>query len=717
MRLPRAAVARGTVAELQSINPISPAEAANVQLAKYGAIATGAKAIGDVFHDVAETRRRTQVAKDDITYQTNENNLTAAYKNLQNDPNLKKPVQDDGSSTAEYYQRESDALLKTYQQGVDDLGSEQARSIATQRMRDREVLLRADMAGDLGVIEAREAEGKFIEGINSSISVGDTEGAKKILSTAFENGLVSAKGRQTWLVNIQKTDNQAQAQSLVDEVNEAYAESQDAGDKALSDLIKNDKLDQQVRDQAIDGAEEKKTEWAKARDENTKQAEVQAVVNFGDDSLLAAQGGLSYEQADARYKSERYGTGTGAATRRNQLFTRITASIGKKETEINIRQSYENGQFMSDDQKHRDALSEYEDEVTAGMDPQERMSTIGDISRTLGTTSTQTSNKLNMSSKSETALASNLPMFVELTRDDQLQPNLNLKSKSNAMLEDGRTLMEAGLNAPEAANIAFANARPSELEKAERDTTWKDEIISTAESDYGALLKTDTYDEPGFFRSVDDPPALMQVEYGAVYKEVYMQTGNAEAAKRVADTAISKSWVMTNLNSANPKDYTIEKGGIPGDSSKIRNGMIREFSGESFRIKKDDGTYKTSSIDADKIRFIFREKDEEGARVYSIEHDGVPLTSVTEDGIQVATYVLDEQRISTYRQNMAPLEAAEKRIRDIDNETTRLDGLVEDSPWWMALPGQVKGRQQRTGALQKEKKRLEKELPELRPKF
>ena len=133
MKLPRYSE-RSTVSELQSLRgaQISPEEAAATAGAKYGAVQAGLDAAGRVFTEVADVRRKTQQAKDEISYQTNENNLDVAYTNLKNDPNLKKPVQDDGTSTADYFQRESDALLATYKKGLDDIVDPEAKKRAEQ---------------------------------------------------------------------------------------------------------------------------------------------------------------------------------------------------------------------------------------------------------------------------------------------------------------------------------------------------------------------------------------------------------------------------------------------------------------------------------------------------------------------------------------------------------------------------------------------------------
>ena len=716
MKLPRRPTSNVIVNELQSQRNamITPQEAANVQLAKYGAVQAGLEAAGRVFTEVADVRRKTQQAKDEISYQTNENNLDVAYTNLKNDPNLKKPVQDDGTSTADYFQRESDALLATYKKGLDDIVDPEAKKRAEQLLSNREAKMRAEMSGDAGVIESRAAEASFITSMNEAMDAGNTDGGRALLASAYSNGLVDAKGRQRWSDALDKNDDITQSQSLVDEINEAYSISEKDGNQALSELIKNKDIDQQVRDMAIDGAEEKRVEWGKAREEETKRDEVQNVIQFGDDSARASAGLMSYEQIDSAYESGRYGDGVGAASRRNQLFAKVTSAMGKKETELDIRRTYENGQFMLDDKKHRDALSEYEQSVTADMDGNERTETIGDISRTLGTVSTHTANTLNLSSKSTDALAANLKLYRELTSDKTTMPTLHLTGEASSALEDASTLVDAGVSPTEAAEIAYANGHPTELVKQERSETWSNVTVESANEAHTELLDSDYYEEPGF-GDVDDPPPLMEMEYGAIYKAVYMQSGNEQAAKNVADRAIKSTWVMTNFNSADKDEYTIEKHGLPGDVHGIRNGVIREFEGERFKTRSADGTYKSTQIDPEKITFESTEGD--GERKWGVLHDGVPLVRISDNGIEVATFVMDESRLSEYKEKTSTHEATEARLSDINAEIKRRETLTRDNPYGIVKPGITSNITKRIKSLENERTRLESELPNMEIHF
>ena len=713
MRLPRRTSAQsqqGITQELQSVRAgaITPAERARETTAKYGAIAAGAEAIGDVATVVGGVRQKAQQAKDEITYQSNENNFDMAYADLQNDPNVDKPVQDDGSSTADYYSSQVDEIIKQYKSGLNDIVDPEARKRAEAFVRDRETKMRISAAGDMGVIESRVAEGAFIENMNKAMDAGNMEGARTLLTTAYNNGLVDAGGREKWSDAIEKTGNQAQAQALVDEVNEAYSISEDDGNARLSELIKDTDIDQQVRDMAIDGAEEKRVEWGKAREEETKQAEVQSILSYGDDKARASAGMMSYEQADAAFESGRYGDGTGAASRRNQIYTAITSAMGKKETELDIRSTIESGRFILDNKKNRDGLSLYEQDVTAGMDSGERITAIGDISRTAGTASTHTSNTLNLSSKAEPALAQNLKLYRELTSDKTTMPTLHLTPEAASSLEDASTLMDSGLGAQEAANIAYANGHPDEAEKTARTETWRSTTVDTANTSFTDLVDSDFYEEPGF-GDVDEPPVEMAVEYGTLYKAVFMQTGNEVAAKNVADTAIKRNWVMTNFNSADSDEYTIERNGLPGDVHRIRAGVIREFEDERFKTRAADGTYKSTKVDADKITFEAVETD--GERRWGVLHDGVPLVRVTDDGIEVATFVMDEDRLAEYKEKTATTEATETRLQEIKHETNRLTNLTEESPYRTVTPGFTAKRKGRIKSLEKEQARLESELP------
>jgi len=713
VRLPRRTSAQsqqGITQELQSqrAGAITPADRARETTAKYGAISDVADAVGSAFETVADVRREAQESKDEVTYQIGESNLKAARKRLENDPNLKKPVQDDGTSTADYYQQRADSILKDYRDHANNIVGEKARERAGQLIRNNEVVIRADMEGDMGVIETRIAGDELYTGFVNALDGDDIEGARKLIAVGAERLLLDPETAQKWTATVDKQESKTAANDLIANVDEGYSISEEEGNRRLSELIKDTSIDADVKNMAVDGSEEKKVEWSKARDTETKAEEVTSIIAFGNDKLQAGAGYMNYEQADAAFEAGRYGKGVGAANRRNQLFAAITSSIGKMETELNIRETYENGQFMQDDKKHREALSGYEQEVTSEMKGEERITTIGDISRTLGTVSSHTSDTLNLSSKSVDALGQNLKLYRELTSDESVLPALHITGEAAAALEDASLLMDAGVPAQVAAETAYKNKNISPLEKDERAETWRNTAVNTANNSYGELLDSDYYEEPGF-GDVDDPPPAMAVEYGAIYKAVYMQTGNEQTAKNIADRAIKSNWVMTNFNSPDPDEYTIEKTGLPGDVHRIRAGIIKDIEVDKYSVQQPDGSYKTTSIDADKIAFV---PTDDGR--WGIEHGGKPLIRVTDDGIEVASFTLDESRLEEYKEKTAEREANEQRIQNINHETERLEELTASNPYRTVMPGLTTSRKRRVKSLGKEKARLEKDLPTVR---
>ena len=719
MRLPRHSRARTTVSDLQSLRSaqITPGEAAQAQISKFAVVGAVADSIGSALETVKEVQQETQNAQDEIIFQTGESNLKAAFTNLDNDPNLKKTEQDDGTPTPEYYRREADAIIKTYKEHLDKITGPEAKQRAGFLAHNKEVELRAEIRGQVGVIETRVAEGELYKGFTSALRNNDIEGAKAMIVLGTSRMLLSPEAAERWTVAAEKAETQNAATELIQDVDEGYAISQEEGDRRLSELIKNPDIDPQTKNMAVDGSEEKKVEWAKARDAETKAEEVTAILSFGNDTASADAGLMSYEQADAAFAAGRYGDAdsVGAANRRNGLFKTITSALKRTETEIDIRKTFENGQFMLDDKEHRDALSVYENEVTSQMEGPARIQTIGDISRTLGTVSTQTSNVLSLSGKSEAALAANLPLYRELVSDDSVMPALHLTGSAESALEDASVLMDAGVGQAKAATIAWDNQHISELEKTDREQSWKDAAVESANDSFQELLDSDHYEEPGF-GDVDDPPTMMAVEYGAAYKAVYMQTGNEQTAMNIATRATKRNWVMTNFNSANPKEFTVEKNGIPGDSHRIRASIIREFEGVSLKTRHPDGTYKTTKINADDVTFEALETID-GVRRWGVMQNDVPLIRVSDDGIETATFTLDDSRVFEFQKKAAAKEATEQRLKDIKNEVSRLEGLPEENPYMNVFPSFVASRRQRVKSLGKEKARLEKELPKLDIKF
>jgi len=233
MRLPRHSLARGTVGALESLKAaqITPQEAAQHEIAKYGLVADVAGVAAGALETVSGVRQHAQRAKDEITYQTGESNLKAALKGLDNDPNLRKPEQDDGTPTPEYYQRETDAILKTYKEHIGKILDPKSKVRAEQLSRNRETLVRADMAGQLGVIETRIAEGELYTGFTGALDNKDYETARNLITTGKERLLLDPEKADKWTTALEKEENKDAAFNLIDEVDQGYAISQKEGDR------------------------------------------------------------------------------------------------------------------------------------------------------------------------------------------------------------------------------------------------------------------------------------------------------------------------------------------------------------------------------------------------------------------------------------------------------------------------------------------------------
>ena len=710
MRLPRRPIGRSVVSELQSQRAaaISPGEAAQAELAKFGAIAGVAGAVGGVLETVSDVRREAQAAKDEITYQTGESNLKTAFKSLDNDPNLRKPVQDDGTPTADYYQRESEAILKTYREHLDNIVEPKAKLRAESLAGMRVTEFRADAEGQIGVIETRIAGDELYTGFTTALRSGDMEGARALIQIGKERLLLDPEAAEKWTIAVEKEEIKTEAATHVDHINEGFAISDEEGKARLSALIKDTSIDKDVRNLAVNQGEELATEWGKARAKETEQAEVQAIIAFGDDKAAASRSEKTYEQIDAGFAGDKYGdhNTVGAAQRRNQLIAAVTAGIKTKESVLDVSASIQNGQFIINDKKSRDALSMYEAGATEGMDGQEQIQTIGDISRIAGTVSTQTSRMLNLSAVSQGVGAQVLPLYRELISERGLKPDMHLDPMAETFLEDASVLVDGGMSIPEATEVAWGNRDITENQRIDRSITWKDSGISAAGDGYKELIDSDMYEEPGF-GDVDDPPTLMAVEYSAVFREVFAQTGNPVTAKNLADRATQRNWVMTNFNSANPKEFTVQKFGIPGDSRQVRKAVIAEIEQEPF--------WK-ASMDADKVTFqTFNEKsdafDIDGNQRFKVIYDGKPLSRVSDNGVEVATITIDRSRQDEFSKASNERDQMQQRLDAIEEEEKRLSGQIESNIYATVMPKRTAKRAERKAALAKERKKLKESLP------
>lgn len=698
------------VSELQAGRAalISPGEAARTEIAKFGAIAGVVGSISQSLAMVGEVRERARAAEGEVEHKINENNLTAGYKSLSNDPNLKKDVQDDGTTTSEYFEREAEALIKTYKEGISRIQDPEARKRAEQVARSREQLLRVEIAADAGVIETRVAGDKLYSGFVTSLRNGDTAGARELISTGTSEGLLDPKTKESWITEVEQQEIKTEATNHIQFVDEGYEISEEEGRSRLNALVKDTSISKDVRDIAIDGSEERASEWGRARAKEREQQEVNAILAYGNDNTRARFGDLTYEEVDASYESGKYGEGKGGATRRNQLTAAVTTGIKARETQLDVGQAIRNGQFINNDKKSRDALSRHEQSVTGEMDRDTAIVTIGDISKIAGTVSTQTSRTLNLGNKSKEAAQISLPLYQELTKDEA-RPDLHTTGDELAFLEDASQLMDAGVPMTAAIETAWENKTPSDTEKENRKLRWENVGVTKANESFDELLESKRFDEPGFW-DVAETPTLMRIEYDAVYKAMFDKNGNDQAAKNLADDAISRTWSITNFGADDPDDYRIEKYGLRGDTRAITKASIRELDAESF---------------AEEITFrSFNDKneafDEEGNQRFKVLRNGQPFYRVTGDGLEVVTLVVDSSKIDEFSNANQERRQVEQRIKDIEREEKELTALSESNIYFggrdipTPIPFGAKRRKERVTALGREKVAKKKELTNIK---
>ncbi|MBT8438373.1 MAG: hypothetical protein KJO91_01510, partial [Gammaproteobacteria bacterium] len=354
-------------------------------------------------------------------------------------------------------------------------------------------------------------------------------------------------------------------------------------------------------------------------------------------------------------------------------------------------------------------LSVYEATQTQGMDTLDAYKRIADISKIAGSVSTQTENILNQSDNTIAAAERALPLYIELTEGDS-DPEMHTKGPALAFLEDAATLVKAGVPQAEAIETAWDNKNPDETEKEYRKAAWETTGVVAANESWEELTESDWYDPPGWFNGIatDEFPQRMLVEYSAVFRSAFSSTGNVEAAKNLATKAMKNTWILTNLNSSNPKEYKIEKYGIPGDSRSIREGLISGLSDDGVGISSTDNiTFETPENKQDAIDF-------EGTRWFEVHENGIPKSTITKDGIETIKVGVERGEIETAMQSSNNRAILEKRIRSIEEEEKRLKALSEGNVYMgrqaTPLPFGSKGRKERLAFIQKEKKGLQDEL-------
>lgn len=708
MKIPRYIYGRSNVGELSNQGLVSPATAARTQLAKSGAISSALGAASDIAMAFQQRKDKQIEADDNRRMHEIEINAKVESKRFINDPRWKKAKQEDGTPTPEAMRKEAEKLRQNLLAMTSDIQDPKRRESFATGLQGVMDLNQVDweLAIEERHIEIGQQSG--FDAMEAAIEVGDFSGARSLIAQMAEDGYLWGEDHDKAMEFIDKAEIGHAAGEIVAQVDNAYSVSEKAGDEAYRELLGNKELPQAVREKAIDGAEEKRTEWGKAYEREAQEAEAEALYQYGNDHVRAGVGDMSFREIEASFRSGKYGDAKdpSAVRRRNGLIDAAVSAAKRKDTEIDVRQALEAGQFIPDEKAYRDALDSYIGVTIEGREPAEQLQIIGDVSRTAGTVSTSVMRTLGTAGVAKQAAIDNIALYRELTKDPDRVPNLHLTSDAEHQLQHMTTLMDAGMSAEESAELAW-DSRPSSMTEAQkivREDQWK-EIAGAERQGKGAfdrLIDSDWYEEPGF-GDVDKPlPPQMQAEYNGVMKSAFMATGNQETAQAIADRTIKRQWVMSNLNSDDPKEYAIIKGGVPGDASILRKQIIGEIeAGSGYKAQQPDGTWKGGALESKRITF-----EPEGDRL-RVLYDGMPLARVTDDGIEVAEAEIDPKLLEAQKHSAKQQEQASKRLREIEREERRLNRMVEQKTPSIRFSGGKAFARERLKVLKQEREALE----------
>jgi hypothetical protein len=709
----------------------------------------GAQLVSDIagvaqqtIREVGAIKKKAQQADDEIHFQTGETILTAEMKRLRDDPNMNRAVQEDGTPTPEYYQRRTDEILSNYREHMEKITDPDMKRAVAGKMRNREILERANIAGDLGVIQTRIATNNFFDGLQIAMDAGETDAGVALIQTAVERQLITPIKAAELNKLVDQKRVEISAQKYVDQVDAAYGESLDAGDAALAALIRDKDIEDDVKNRAIDQSEEKKTEWTKAWEQAVTKEQVQSLRNYTQDMRRAKAGEMSEEEINAQYEGEHYGDPESLRATQywNQLLMALDAGVKRQQGAVDVEAILVAGGKIPRDSKHYDGLAVYESKATEGMSVEERIETISDISRQAGAVSTTTNHALNTNASDIKSAMHGIDLYMALTEDKDNLPDMRLDRDARILYEYASNLIRNNVPKAQAIETAWGIQHLTDDQIAENRIAWKESGEKQFASSYKGFVEKqyglDFFEE--FAYEVDAPPLQMQVEYQSVYESVYKKTRNPETAESIANDSISKMWVKTNFNSADPDDFTVEKFGLPGDSRYVRKAVIRAFEAEpNIQIKTPTG-YKKAKINPETITFETFDNpveayDEKGNQLFKVIQDGVPLSRITENGTETLVVGISREKLEEHAKVSREVENTEKRIAEIKNEQKHLAVLTQESPYRdvginvanLAPEAFVVGKQptlkeKRLGAMEqlsRERERLEKHLPTLKVDF
>ena len=251
MKLPRRPTSNVIVNELQSQRNamITPQEAANVQLAKYGAIAAGIGAVGDVFAEVAEVERKTIEAQDRIQDANDTETFNASIKRGQ-------VLSEQNKWTPEELSEYNEEQIKAYEDtsGIQD---DARRSLIDQVRKNRATIARDSAALDANVLRAKRATETLQGNYTNAVEAQNWNAAEMFLEVGLETGAFKASDVAEKRIAIEAAKRKETMDAKVEGIYQAYLADPDKGNDLYEDVARNESMDDEDRTYILNEAEKR----------------------------------------------------------------------------------------------------------------------------------------------------------------------------------------------------------------------------------------------------------------------------------------------------------------------------------------------------------------------------------------------------------------------------------------------------------------------------
>ena len=653
MRLPRRTSAQsqqGITQELQSVRAgaITPAERARETTAKYGAIAAGAEAVGDVATNMAETQMEMDRASDKLDTAINDAYMEQALGEAKREAEERSLT--DPEWTRDNYEKNIDAILRAREDAIEGLRDPENKLNAIKLHKVNSQLMANDARYDALDIEAKKIGTNWSNEYNAAVADERYSDAYRLLDigTDITSGtpiVAPDKGpelRQELDTLVEKKE----ISDIVDDTSRVYLNDQEKGDELYREIQETEK-DPAKRKAILDGLDAAFANVNRALKREKEQDEAGYIFYEQElDERITA--GLAVDLM-SEYEEGNIGEvgSKSAANRYARLRDKQVVGVKVNQTAIDFSEKLLNG----DPIPATDAFRKHTDKFTATMpipEDSDAETERAKFYKGISLVGKEDSDNLKGSIHTIAGLVKTAGLFAKLTDDPLNEPNMGMNEKQRAVHELNKKLLSYGIPPDQAAEDTLKRVRIDENTRNERADKWRDgELVAftgdTSESgeqraaeSYAEVVDSDYYDMPGLW-NVESPGYEAYLDYQGMYRNAFMQTGDWDVAMATANRQFKETYNANNLNSADGDDYQIMQGPIKGDATNIKKKMLSmlELDTQKYLVRADNGVqFYPSKVSPEDITFENPRKDGD-EWVYTVMNKGVAIPRTANTSVDI----------------------------------------------------------------------------------